>query len=177
MPEYVSPEGVSLPVECCEGTFVPAIRSTVSCPTEGDYQYRCTPCTVAIGLSGVAGINGDPDKAADDNEVSTRVPLEDPVEVPGTMTQELGVKQLDKADFEGLCSEWFPIKCAVEPDDLAAKDVLRDFVKVLDGGVTEHDAAINADDVNLPLSADRKRLSSQATQPNALSGLRFIWNV
>ena len=83
-------EEVSLRVECCEGTFVPSIRSIVGYPTEGDDQYLCTPCTVAIPLCFVAGINGGPDKVADDSDVLTPVPMGDPGEVPGTMTQELG---------------------------------------------------------------------------------------
>ena len=39
----------------------------------------------------------------------------------------------------------------MEPYDPAAKDVLHDFVKLLKGGTTKHDASIDADDIDIPL--------------------------
>ena len=69
------------------------------------------------------------------------VPMGDPGEVPGTMKTDLGLEQGGKADSEGLSLESFPIKHAVEPDEPAARDVLRDLARLLDDGLTKHDSS------------------------------------
>ena len=91
MPEYASPEGALIPVECYGDTFVPAIRSIVRQPTDDDDELRCTPRMPAIrfccpaDVIGDADVTGDADNLANDAEVPLPVPMGDPCEVPGTM--------------------------------------------------------------------------------------------
>ena len=100
----------------------------------------------AIRLCCPADAIGDPDLAANHGDVPLPMPIGDPSDVPGIMKTDLGLEQGDKADLEGLLiPESSPVKVAVVPDEPAASEVLIDFVKVMEGGATEHDAAIDAD--------------------------------
>ena len=50
----------------------------------------------------------------------------------------------------------------MEPDDLAAEDVLRDFVKDFEGGTTKRDITIDGDNDVLPLKIES---DSEADDP------------
>ena len=69
VPEYASPEGALIPVECYGDIYVPAIRSTVRLPSENDDKLRCTPCMPAIRFCCPAEMKGDADNAAKDDDV------------------------------------------------------------------------------------------------------------
>ena len=79
-------------------------------------------------------------------DVTLPVPMRDPGDVPGTMKSDFGLEQREKANLEVLFgSESSPVKAVVEPDEPAAREVLRSFVKVAEDGTTPFDAAIDAD--------------------------------
>ena len=94
--------------------------------------------------------------------------MADPVDVPGTMLTDLGLEQGEKVDLAGLFgSESSPVKALVEPDEPAAREVLRDFVKVLEDGTTPFDAAIDADPDEPPLLIDTDSESEGALDVRA----------
>ena len=108
MPEFASPEGASLPVECYGDTYVPAIRSIVRHTTGDNDKLRCALCIAAIRFCCPAGVDGDAGKVANVGDVPLPVPMGDPREVPGTMTQELEVKKEIKEIPNGFAPNHLP---------------------------------------------------------------------
>ena len=87
---------------------------------------------LAVRLCCPADVTGGPDAATSDGDVPLPMPMGDPGDVPGTMKTDVGLEQRDNANLEGfLSADSSPVKTAVEPDEPAASEVLRDFLKVL----------------------------------------------